>query len=142
MRRGLPWLLLAVSAAFNVFFLVGYLRARTETSRRRTFRQRVLETAEKLDLNDGQLTKFEKLLDRHEPTDRRLQEHRDAFWRELIKDQPDKQVLIDYAVGESSKEHRLARLKLMQELVAVLRPEQRRKLVQLVRPPESRPSGP
>ena len=84
MRRTLPWLLLTVSAAFNVFFLVGYLRARAETRRPRTFRQRVLEMAEKLDLDDGQLRKFEKLLDQNEKTNRRLQEHRDALDRKSV----------------------------------------------------------
>jgi len=133
MRPRLPWLLLAVSMAFNAFFAFGYLQGEAHAGQRRSFRDRARAMARQLDLDDRQLQAFEQILEGYERLREARAPQREAFWAELVKDRPDEKLLDDYMAGEPARRDRLAKLALIQKMIALLSPQQREKLVQLVK---------
>ena len=137
MKRTLPWILLAISLAFNIFFAVGFLRARSRMQRARTFRGRAEIIAKRLQLDDRQLEVFEGLLGEYEQLRKERAPERDLFLAEIVKDKPDEKVLEDFVAGDSVKQHRLARLAVMRRFVGLLRPEQREKFIEIVKGPTS-----
>ena len=133
MKAKVPWILLAVSLAFNVCFTVGYVQAKGRMAKRRGFKGRARILARKLDLNDRQQKEFESILGEFDQLRKERAPERDAFLTELIKDEPDEKVLGEYAAGEAAKTRRLANLALMRKFVALLTPQQREQFVQLVK---------
>ena len=133
MKAKLPWILLAVSFAFNAFFAIGFLHAGGEMKRKKTFRARAEFVAKKLDLDDQQRKLFEDSLDKIEQLSRDRRSGLDAFLAELIKDEPDTKRLEDYVAGDSAKKYRLAKLAVMRKFIGILRPQQRQLLVELIK---------
>ena len=89
MKAKVPWILLAVSLAFNIFFTVGYVRAWGRMTRCRGFKGRARIIARKLNLDDEQQQDFENILSEFEELRKQRAPQRDAFMAELIKDEPD-----------------------------------------------------
>lgn len=140
MKAKVPWILLAVSLAFNVFFAagyvffaVGYFQAKGRMARRRGFKGRARIIARKLDLDDRQQQAFENVLGEFDQLRKDRAPQRDAFMAELIKDEPDEKVLEEFMAGEAATTRRLAKLALMRKFIRLLTPQQREQFVQLVK---------
>ena len=126
-------ILLAVSLAFNVFAVVGYLLPYVEPQHARSPEARAKMMAEKLSLDPQQQAIYEKLMLAHAKLREARSLRRDAFYAELLKEHPDEEELKAYLTSSSTDEHRLAMLALVQKFVGVLRPEQRDMFVQTIR---------
>ena len=134
MNPKLPWILLVISLAFNAFFLIGgFAQARKQIDRPRTFRARTEAIAKQLDLDPQQYENFTRIRDEFEQILRQLTEKRQEFFAELVKDHPDRKVVDQFRSGGSVKKLRLQVLDHIQSFFGILRPEQRQKLVELVR---------
>ena len=133
MRNRLPWILVAVCLAFNVFFTVGFLRARSRMAKARTFRGRAELMARRLELDQQQRQAFERLLDEMEQLRKARTPRRDALLAEIVKDEPDEQVLETFVSGDAAIRHRRAKLALMRKFIALLRPEQRERFEEMVK---------
>jgi len=133
MKAKIPWILLAVSLAFNVFFAIGYVQAKDRMAKSRGFKARARMIARKLDLDDRQQKAFEDILGQFDQLRKDRAPQRDAFMAELIKDEPDDRRLEEYMTGEEAKNRRLANLALMRKFIGILTPQQRQKYVELVK---------
>lgn len=133
MKAKLPWILLAVSLAFNVFFAVGYFQAKGRMAKRRTFKGRARIIARKLNLDDHQQQAFESFLGEFDQLRKDRAPQRDAFMAELIKDKPDEKLLEEHVAGEAARKRRLAKLALRRKFIGLLTPQQREQFVQLVK---------
>ncbi|KKL14548.1 hypothetical protein LCGC14_2514540 [marine sediment metagenome] len=131
--------LLIVSLAFHAAFAVGFLKARGELDAPRTFRQRAAIIAKQLQLDEKQLTAFEAVLDEKEQLRDSRSAQREAFMAEMMKDTPDQKGLDEYVAGPSAIKYRLSRLAIMRKIIAILRPSQREKLMQIVKKRHSPP---
>jgi hypothetical protein len=129
----LPWILLAASLAFNVFFAAGYVRAKGRMQRVRTFRGRAEMLAKRLQLDERQMQVFQELLAEVEQLRKDRAPQREAFLAEIIKDRPDEKLLEDFVAGQSASKHRLTRLGLMRRFMGLLRPQQREKFAEMVK---------
>ena len=132
MNKKAVWIVLVISLAFNAFFLAGFQQSRKQMASRKTFRGRAEAFAQKLQLDEQQHEKFQALLDEAEQLREGRTAKRDAFWKELIKDEPDEDLLADYMYGKTMQEHRRTTLALMRKFVGILRPEQREEFVELI----------
>ena len=132
MKARLPWLLVAVSVVFNAFFLIGFLQARAEAERPRTFLEKAHRMAERLDLDEQQMAQFEHLVDEFGRLREQRAPDRDAFLAEMVKEDPDEKVLENYVAGEAAIEYRLNRLSLTRKLVGLLTPEQRERFSEMI----------
>lgn len=142
MKARLPWILLAVSLAFNVFAAVGRLQCSPPKSPAATTgraapsaRDRVAALAEKLNLSAEQRKEFEQAMTESDKLREARSPLKDKFLSELIKDSPDEKVLEDYMTGPETDQYRVKRLELMTRFVKVLSPEQRQMFVQLMKKP-------
>lgn len=126
-------ILLAVSLAFNVFFVLRYTQARMEPHRAHSMEGRARMMAEKLQLDSQQDARFEESLAEFNDLRQTREPQRQAFFDELLKPVPDRKVLENYSVGPEAVEYRLARLALMRKFVDMLRPDQREMFVQMIR---------
>ena len=133
MKTKVPWILLAVSLAFNVFFAAGYVRAKDRMAKRRTFKGRARIMARKLKLDDRQLEAFEQLLSEYGQLRKNRAPQREAFMAELIKAKPDEKLLEEHVAGEAARKRRLAKLALMRKFIGLLTPQQREQFVQSVK---------
>ena len=134
MKSRLPWVVVAASLAFNVLFMVGFLRARKDVAKEpRTSRDRFKRIADKLDLDERQWQAVEQFLDKKEQLRKDRAPQRDALLAEIVKENPDTKALEEFVLGKAAGDYRLARLALMQEFIAVLRPQQRERYVELIR---------
>jgi Spy/CpxP family protein refolding chaperone len=90
---------------------------------------------EELNLSADQEAKFKEINSRYAPARResaqRLEEVREKFNQELLRDKPSKSVLIQYAgtIGEIQKKMSLASVSHLLDVKAVLTPEQFRTFV-------------
>lgn len=132
MNKKVVWIILVISLAFNAFFLAGFQQASKQMASRKTFRGRAEAFARKLELDQEQHEQFQALLDEAEQVREGRTPEREAFWNELIKNEPDKELLADYMYGKTMQDHRRATLGLMRKFVGILRPEQREKFVELI----------
>lgn len=139
MTAKVPWILLIVSLAFNATFAVGFFKARAEPDAPRTFRQRAAIIAKQLQLDEQQLTAFEAVLNEKEQLRDSRSAQREGFMTEMMKDTPDDEVLEEYVAGASAIKYRLSQLAIMRKIIAILRPSQREKLVQIVKKRHSPP---
>jgi len=133
MKTRLPWILLAVSVVFNAFFLAGFLRARSEAEKPRTFQEKADRMAARLDLDPQQKAQFENIVDEFDRLRKERTPEREAFLAELVKEDPDEKTLENYVTGEAADEYRLKKLSLARQFVALLRPEQRKKFTEMIR---------
>ena len=133
MKARLPWMLVAVSVVFNVFFVISFVHARTEAEKPRTFLEKAQRMAKKLDLDEQQMAEFEHIIDELERLRTERTPQREAFLAEMIKEDPDDKVLENYVAGEAAIEYRLNKLSVALKLVALLKPEQRQTFVELIR---------
>ena len=133
MKARLPWMLVAVSVVFNVFFVISFVRARSEAETPRTFLEKAHRLARKLDLDEQQMAEFEHVIDEMERLRAERGPLREAFLAEMIKEDPDDKVLENYVAGETAIEYRLNKLSVALKLVALLKPEQRQTFVELIR---------
>ena len=133
MKLKLPWILLVISLAFNAFFLIGFTQARKQIERAKTFRGRTEAIAKQLNLDPQQYENFTRIRDEFEQLLRQLTEKRQEFFAELVKDHPDQKVVDAFRSGDSVKQLRLQVLDRIESFFGILRPEQRQKLVELVR---------
>ena len=132
MKPKLPWILLVISLAFNAF-LIGSAQTRKQIERAKTFRVRTEAIAKQLNLDPQQYENFTRIRDEFEQLVRQLTEKRQEFFAELVKDHPDQKVVDAFRSGDSVKQLRLQVLDRIQSFFGILRPEQRQKLVELVR---------
>ena len=133
MKSRLPWILVLASLTFNVLFVAGFVGARSDAAKPRNYRDRFKRIAEKLDLDEQQWQAVEQFLDKRAKLRKDRAPQRDALLAEIVKEKPDKKALEESVLGEAARDYRLARLALMQEFIAVLRPQQREKYVELIR---------
>lgn len=133
MKAKVPWILLAVSLAFNVFFAVGYVQAKNRMAKRRGFKGRARIMASKLGLDDRQQQAFESILGEFDQLRKNRAPQWDAFMAELIKDKPDEKLLEEFMAGEAATKRRLASLAMWRKFINLLRPEQREMYVQLMK---------
>lgn len=133
MKARLPLTLLVVSAVFNAFFLAGFLRARSDAEKPRTFREKADRIAARLGLDEHQRPQFDNIVDEFDRLRKDRTPQRDAFLAELVKENPDEKALQDYVTGEAADDYRLKRLSLTRQFVALLRPEQRKKFEEMIR---------
>lgn len=123
------YILLAVSLAFNVFAVLGYLLPHAKPHHSRSAQQRAQIMAEKLGLDAQQQAIYEQMMVTHVKLRDARSPRRKAFYAELLKEDPDEQVIKDYFTSSSSDEHRLAMLALMEKFLGSLTTEQRRMFV-------------
>jgi Spy/CpxP family protein refolding chaperone len=133
MKAKIPWILLAASLAFNVFFAGGYVHAKGRMAKSRGFKGRARVIARKLKLDDRQQQAFEGILGEFDQLRKDRAPERDAFMAELIKDEPDEKLLEEFMAGDSAKMRRLANLALMRKFIGLLTPQQREHYVQLIK---------
>ena len=126
-------ILLPISLAFNASFVLGYVRARKAPQTAHTLEGRARIMAEKLQLDEQQQAIFEESLAEFTELRQAREPQRQAFFDELLKPQPDPKVLEDFSIGPATAEYRLARLALMQDFVEMLRPDQRKMFVEMIR---------
>lgn len=125
-------ILLAVSLAFNLLFILFYLLATNEPPALLSFEQRVRIMAEKLDLDDQQAEAFERFLASFKEFRDENAPDRDKYLAELIKSHPDERFLRDYHVGPEASQRRLAMMAMMREFIDILRPQQRQLFIDTI----------
>jgi uncharacterized membrane protein len=146
MRARLPWLLLTLSLALNIFFVGGAIWVKTRAGHHgRGFAERIEAAAGDLDLDAGQRQALRQFLDAWRTRTRQLREKNqplyDAAWSELVKTQPDEAVLTR-VLDETTANRRGYQLETSQalhEFLRTLSDEQRAKVLQRMR---DRPGGP
>jgi len=133
MKRALPWILLAASVAFNIFFVVGMIRAHDRHGAMRTPEERARCLADKLDMDAEQRAKCLEW-QRDVAADRKAFEktmaesgRREAFWAEIVKDEPDDAALKAFIESSHGVEGRRQFVRRLRELMQMLRPEQRQR---------------
>jgi uncharacterized membrane protein len=136
MRKRLPWVLLIVSAAFNVFLVAGMLVARAHHKRMGTAEGRAAVLAEELGMGDEQRAAYVDLLKqsrerRDEDRERRRAEYQ-RVWIELARDKPDEAVLEEFVRSPGSSERRKRFLDHARALMEILRPEQRARVAEVM----------
>ena len=135
-RQGLWWLM-AVSVAFNCFFVIGYVRGGSALTKRPTFEQRARSFVGSLDLDTHQREVFEQLLSETVQERKKMRKQdeprRSAFWAELVKDHPDPQILMRHTSSDARQAKRRLMVQQMTKFMAVLRPDQRKAFVEAMR---------
>ena len=125
--------LLIVSLAFNVFFAVGFFQACKQEDKARTLEGRAHIMAEKLKLDEQQHKVFETVLAEFTKLRQTRAAQRDAFFTELVKNQPNEKMLKDLCAGDAVRQYRLDTLALMQKFMSILRPQQREMFLEIIR---------
>jgi len=139
MKTRLPWILLAVSLAFNVFFIGGFLQAHCHRKEVPPPGGRLETLAKNLNLDAAQRQVFEQLRGELEQHRSEFAAKREAFINELVKDKPNQKILEEFFVGKDAKQQRLAMLGLMQRFVKILTPAQRGILARELKRPRTAP---
>jgi len=136
MKRQLVWMLLAASLGFNALFALGVLTARSQAGRAGTeegwaelFSERVGLDAQQRAVFDEIRAESDAMREQHA---QRIGEVREAYWQEIVKDDPDPKVLEAYVQAAPRREMRAFRVEGMGKLMSVLRPEQRVKAAEFL----------
>lgn len=136
MNKKWPWILLAVSVAFNLFFVVGAVRHHRRFRRVRTPEGRAERFAEQLGLDAEQRTAFfawdESFRQARAQMGKGRRERAEGLWAELVKDEPDQAVLREFMEGKSDPDRRRRLVEKNLELMRILRPEQRQRAAGLI----------
>lgn len=138
------WVLFAVSLGFNVFFAVGSYRAREELEQARrhndrlnTFPGQAEAYVEQLDLDIQQREEFEMLMEEtmqeRERICRESMTLLNRFLKEVVKEDPDREVIAQYIHSPYVTQHRKLMADKIREFMTVLRPPQRRMLADSIR---------
>ncbi len=125
-------ILLAVSLAFNVFFIIALFQPRKQEDTAKTFEGRTELLAKQLELDQDQYKLFDRLRDEFVQLRQNRVSQRQIFLAELIKNQPDQKLLESFCAGDDADKYRLEKLALMQKFVRVLRPEQKQMFVEII----------
>jgi uncharacterized membrane protein len=140
MKRNILLLVLALSLMFNVFFAVGYLRAREVARTISQSPDTARLAAEELDLDEAQRAVFTELRSAMDDERETLREGialaREELLDELDRPSPDLdrvQTLIDRE-AEYHRQLRMAAAERMRQFVEMLSPEQRRELFHRIDP--------
>ena len=140
MKRRILWVLLVVSLAFNVAFLLGYLHALSTMRKSKTPEGRAQLLADRLELDGAQKEAYEQIRKAVLAEWERLDQEYDAdannkaFWAEMAKDEPDANRLHELRARavEYRNEFERVRIDSLLKLQRLLRPEQRLKLRELI----------
>ena len=129
-------LALAISLVFNLFFAAGFAMSRSGKAwHHRSIERRAKWFTRQLDLDDNQQAVFDKLLaetiKNHKESRQENLPQLERMLDELVKDNPDQQVLQEYASFDRRKAHREFKIQQMAKFMAVLRPDQRKKCAEL-----------
>ena len=127
--RILP-ILLAVSLAFNVFFILGQARKRMQLAN--SFHERTERLAKQLSLDEAQYKTFQQLRDEFSQLRQSRAAKRQALFDELMKDQPNQKVLESLCTVDDIKQRKMQILTLMQKFMSILRPEQKQQFVEIM----------
>jgi len=137
MKRKILTTLLAASLAFNVCFAAGYLQAKAHIEMTRTPEGRAELFLRKLDLDEEQMAEVRRLRDAYFAEWRQRMEAKraeyDRFWTEIVKDDPDEAALETFIQSASGVEIRARFVRYMRDFMKVLRPDQRRQVVDQMR---------
>jgi len=137
--RALTWVVLAVSVALNVFFLVGYYRAVVLAERVETPVGTTEVIAERLGLDSGQRAIFDRVRAEARADARSFSAEAsatvNAFWAEMITEAPDPALLERYLAQSAERNLAFNRVitKRMRTFLAALTPAQRREFVDRIR---------
>lgn len=139
MTAKLPWILLALSLLFNFFFAGGFLHARDEWQPPETETEAVDLVSDRLELDEDQRRTLAELRrDAHERA-RRIRESiaqaRQELWADINGGTVDRDRLNEVIEFEAEQRRQLKLLagEHFRRFLGVLRPEQRRKMGQLLR---------
>lgn len=136
MKKRLPWILLIVSAAFNVFLIAGTLAARARHAWMRTPEGRAAVLADELDMDGEQRAACQKLVVKSEAERRGERERHGAefatVWRELARAEPDEGVMEAFVRVPSEPDMRRRFVEDARALMAILRPEQRERVAEVM----------
>jgi uncharacterized membrane protein len=151
MKARLPWILLALSLALNVFFVGGFVWTKTrasaaaaaqgEAATAAAFRpaERLRAAAKELGLDPAQRAALETFVRAARQNARHLREQNqplfDAAWAELAKANPDEAVLnraFDEGVAHR-RAYQAEMVRALREFLATLSDEQRAKALELMR---------
>jgi uncharacterized membrane protein len=139
-RVRLPWILLALSLALNIFFIGGAVWIKvTHHPPGMTLPQRVERISRELSLEPAQRTALEQFLRTVRQRGTRLRDANlpliEEAWREMANPNPDTAV-VDKAfaeVAENRRSFQQASLEALRGFLATLTPEQRTRFIELVR---------
>jgi hypothetical protein len=132
-RRNLPWLLLAISVVFNVFFVVGYLQARSVADLSASDDGIETLVRNELNLSEEQAAAFHGLRADMMNEAALLQNQRALASRELLQELDSEMMnlerLFDIVSGDAEmhREWRLGAMERMKQFVSMLTPEQKSK---------------
>lgn len=144
-RPRLPWILLALSLALNLFFVGGVLWLRHEAGLKLVGpAERFTMVARQLSLTADQRAAFDKFIDTMRARAGQMHESNQPLiedaWRELAKPQPDNAV-IDRNLDQAASNHHAFQLdtsRALRAFLAVLSDEQRATFVSLAKNRQSR----
>lgn len=137
MKPRIAWVLLAASIGFNVFYAVGYYRAKATSEALQSFEGRARVFAQALELDASQREVFERML--AQASRARMQSKQralpatEAFLEELSRPEPDEAKLLEHAARDANAEYRQTTVLMMRDFMKVLGPEQRRTFIQAIR---------
>lgn len=143
-HRALPWALLAVSLALNVFFVGGHVYGRYyahEFYRAGHWHrgERVRAGIERMNLSDEQRQAFRQMRKDVRERGRSLREanrdHRQALWREMAAESPDDQTIegLLRSMADNRLAFQLEATRMARAFMAGLSPEQRAAFVEMAR---------
>jgi Spy/CpxP family protein refolding chaperone len=143
MRARLPWILLAVSVALNIFFLAGAFWVRVHHGPHGEPggdpEHRIAAITKELSLDAKQREALERFVRSARQGGRQLREKNEPVleqsWRELSKDNPD-DAAIERAFSEATANRRAYQLEVsrsMRQFLATLSPDQREKFLSTLR---------
>jgi Spy/CpxP family protein refolding chaperone len=130
-KTKLPWVLLCVSLCFNAFFVAGYLSARRIPELLATPEGRARLICDRLGLDEKQRAEYVRL---DSVRSARLEEIRkpyakeyDAFWAEVLKDNPDRARVMEMQGQAAVLRGRIskARAEFLLDMMALLTADQR-----------------
>lgn len=139
MRARLPWILLAVSVALNIFFLGGAFWVRMHHGPHGEPggdpERRISAISKELSLNETQRGALERFVRSARQGGRQLREKNEPViqqsWRELAKDNPDDAV-IERGFAEATANRQAYQMEVsrsMRQFLATLSPDQREKFL-------------
>ena len=131
--------LLLASLGFNVFFIYGYLSSQSTLEKLGTPEGRIQLFARKFNLSKEQeeqiISLNKELRGKMDSYDKENKAELDEFWGEMIKDKPDSDRIDVLLETTSTKRKQLRRdmVRFFQKVFALLTPEQRRQVAQMIR---------
>ncbi|MEW6366793.1 MAG: Spy/CpxP family protein refolding chaperone [Acidobacteriota bacterium] len=139
MRLKAVWVVLAASVCFNVFFAIGFLRARAVIRKMETPEGRAEIVAERLSLSPQQRLQYDAMrsaINAILAANRKINgAHMNTFWSEVIRDHPDSAILSSAieAALEGQKAARVQMAEQVKHFMTALTPAQREAFVHIVR---------